>query len=62
MRADLPDRFTPEGQRYYPNGSLASQLLGLLMDEGLAGWRVLKKYLQGKGYLLFSEAWAGRFA
>ena len=54
---DLPGIiFTTEGQRYYPNGTLASQLLGFVgMDEGLAGLEVYyEDYLKGKeGYLLF---------
>ncbi len=48
--------FTTEGQRYYPNGTLASQLLGFVgMDEGLAGLEAYyEDYLKGKeGYLLF---------
>ena len=48
--------FTPEGQRFYPNGTLASQLLGFVgMDEGLAGLEVYyEEQLKGKeGYLLF---------
>ncbi|NLA27124.1 MAG: PASTA domain-containing protein [Firmicutes bacterium] len=48
--------FTTEGQRYYPNGTLASQLLGFVgMDEGLAGLELYyEDYLKGKeGYLLF---------
>ena len=61
---DLPGIvFTPEGQRYYPNGSLASQLLGFVgMDEGLAGLEsYYEKYLQGKeGYLLFPSDNLGR--
>lgn len=54
---DLPGIiFTTEGQRYYPNGTLASQVLGFVgMDEGLAGLEVYyEDYLKGKeGYLLF---------
>ncbi len=54
---DLPGIiFTTEGQRYYPNGTLASQLLGFVgMDEGLAGLEAYyEDYLKGKeGYLLF---------
>ncbi|HPU00838.1 MAG: PASTA domain-containing protein [Firmicutes bacterium] len=48
--------FTTEGQRFYPNGTLASQLLGFVgMDEGLAGLEVYyEEQLKGKeGYLLF---------
>lgn len=48
--------FTTEGQRFYPNGTLASQLLGFVgMDEGLAGLEAYyEEYLKGKeGYLLF---------
>ena len=55
--------FTPEGKRYYPNGTLASQLLGFVgMDEGLAGLEsYYEKYLQGKeGYLLFPSDNLGR--
>ena len=55
--------FTPEGQRYYPNGTLASQVLGFVgMDEGLAGLEsYYEKYLQGKeGYLLFPSDRLGR--
>ncbi len=63
-KLDLPGIvFTPEGQRYYPNGTLASQLLGFVgMDEGLAGLeRYYEKYLQGKeGYLLFPTDNLGR--
>ncbi len=54
---DLPGIvFTTEGQRFYPNGTLASQLLGFVgMDEGLAGLEAYyEEYLKGKeGYLLF---------
>lgn len=54
---DLPGIiFTTEGQRYYPNGTLASQLLGFVgMDEGLAGLEVYyEDHLKGKeGFLLF---------
>ncbi len=55
--------FTPEGQRYYPNGTLASQVLGFVgMDEGLAGLEShYETQLQGKeGYLLFPSDNLGR--
>lgn len=55
--------FTTEGQRYYPNGTLASQVLGFVgMDEGLAGLEAYyEDELKGKeGFLLFPSDNLGR--
>ncbi len=55
--------FTPEGQRYYPGGRLASQLLGFVgMDQGWSGLEIYyEDQLKGReGKILFSTDGWGR--
>jgi len=55
--------FTTEGQRYYPGGRLASQLLGFVgTDQGWGGLELLyEEQLQGReGRLLFPSDVYGR--
>lgn len=61
---DLPGIvFTTEGKRYYPNGTLASQVLGFVgMDQAWAGIEVFyEDYLKGReGRILFPSDARGR--
>jgi stage V sporulation protein D (sporulation-specific penicillin-binding protein) len=61
---DLPGIvFTTEGKRYYPNGTLASQLLGFVgMDQGWAGLEIYyEEQLKGReGRILFPSDNLGR--
>ena len=61
---DLPGIvFTTEGKRYYPNGTLASQLLGFVgMDQGWAGMEIYyEEQLKGReGRILFPSDNLGR--
>lgn len=55
--------FATEGKRYYPGGSLASQIIGFVgMDQGWAGLEILyEDYLKGReGRLLFPSDNKGR--
>ncbi len=55
--------FTTEGKRYYPNGTLASQILGFVgMDQAWAGVEVYyEDYLKGReGRILFPSDARGR--
>ncbi|MEW5786188.1 MAG: penicillin-binding transpeptidase domain-containing protein [Bacillota bacterium] len=61
---DLPGIvFTTEGKRYYPGGSLASQIIGFVgMDQGWAGMEIYyEEQLKGReGRILFPSDARGR--